>query len=413
MEPVSRSSVGGSVSAGASAVGRRLVARRRAGVGAAALSVASSSSSSPRAALLAELAHGQELEHPVLDVLEAVVVLLEDLLGPVELQVVFAPLAPGQLGDGLEVGADDLGLHRLPVHPAEAAELAVHLLADLLRQLLGVELLAQLLELLGAVLAELLLDRLELLAQEHLALAPAQLLLDLGLDVLLGFDHVELALDVDQHAAQALFDRQGLEQHLLLLGRDVAVAGDQVGQAAGVFDRGEELLDAFARQAGALAELGRLLPRLAVEGGEGRVVLAQGAELLGVADDGLEGVVLLGDAHRDAPVLALDEELHAVQAALDLEDAGDGADGVEVLHAGIFVGMALGDREDPGFLARLEGLLDGLQGPRAARLDGGGHPGEQDEVPECEDRKRFECHVVDLGGGRLGFVGHASAGLSL
>ena len=49
-------------------------------------------------------------------------------------------------------------------------------------------------------LAELLLDRLELLAQEHLALAVAELLLDLALDVLLRVEHVDLALHV--HAAR-------------------------------------------------------------------------------------------------------------------------------------------------------------------------------------------------------------------
>ena len=57
------------------------------------------------------------------------------------------------------------------------------------------------------VLAQLLLDRLELLAQEHLALPLAQLLLDLRLDVLLRLEHADLALHVDQHAAEPLLDQ--------------------------------------------------------------------------------------------------------------------------------------------------------------------------------------------------------------
>ena len=118
-------------------------------------------------------------------------VLLEHLLGLLEVEVLLAARAPRQLGDGLQVGADHLVLHRLAGDARQAAELAVDLLARLLGQLEGVELLLQLLELAGVVAAaELLLDGLHLLAQEHLALAVAELALDLVLDLLLRVDDV-------------------------------------------------------------------------------------------------------------------------------------------------------------------------------------------------------------------------------
>ncbi len=80
-----------------------------------------------------------------------------------------------------------------------------------------VELLAQLRDLLAlVVVAELLLDRLHLLAQVHLALPLAQLLLDLRLDLFLRLEHADLPLDVDEHAAEPLLDAQRLEQALLL-----------------------------------------------------------------------------------------------------------------------------------------------------------------------------------------------------
>ena len=74
-------------------------------------------------------------------------------------------------------------------------ELAVDLRADLLGQLDLGELLAQLVDLgLGRVaLAQLLLDRLELLAQEELALRALDLALDLGLDARADLDDLELA----------------------------------------------------------------------------------------------------------------------------------------------------------------------------------------------------------------------------
>ena len=81
------------------------------------------------------------------------------------------------------------------------------------------------------VVAELLLDRLHLLAQVHLALALAQLFLDLRLDLFLRLEHADLPLDVHEHAAQPLLDAQRLEQPLLLGDGQLDVAGDEVGEA--------------------------------------------------------------------------------------------------------------------------------------------------------------------------------------
>ncbi len=98
-------------------------------------------------------------------------------------------------------------------------------LRDVLRQLERVELRPQLVELGAALaLAQLVLDRLHLLAQEHLALAIADLRLHLALDLLLGVEDVELTLDVGEHQAQPLLDRERLEQLLALLRREVEIA---------------------------------------------------------------------------------------------------------------------------------------------------------------------------------------------
>ena len=154
-----------------------------------------------------ELAHGQELEHPVLHVAQGVVVLVEDPLRLGQLEVLLAAHVPRQLGDVLQERADDLALHGLAADPAQPAELAVHFLPGLGGQVERLELLAQLLQVVPLVaLAQLALDGLELLAQEHLALPLAQLLLDLGLDVLLRIEHADLALHVHQHPAEPLLD---------------------------------------------------------------------------------------------------------------------------------------------------------------------------------------------------------------
>ena len=170
--------------------------------------------------------HREELQDPVLRVLEAVVVLVEDARRVREVQPFVAEFAPRQLAHRLDVGADDLGLHRLAAHPLESPQFAVDLLPRRGRQLQPGDPLLQLFEVVGAVVvAEFLADRLQLLAQVHLALPVADLLLDLGIDVLLGVEELDAPLDQHQHPPHPLFDRQGFEQGLVVAGREFEVTG--------------------------------------------------------------------------------------------------------------------------------------------------------------------------------------------
>ena len=125
-----------------------------------------------------------------------------------------------------------------------------------------VELLAQLGDLLAlVVVAELLLDRLHLLAQVHLALALAELFLDLRLDLLLRLEQADLPLHVHEHAAQPLLDAERLEQALLLGDGQLDVAGDEVGEPARLGDGVEHLVHDLLGQPAPLAELGGALAR--------------------------------------------------------------------------------------------------------------------------------------------------------
>ena len=73
-------------------------------------------------------------------------------------------------------------------------------------------------------------DRLELLAQIHLSLTLAQLLLDLRLDVFLGLEQSNLPLHVHEDAAKSLFDAQSLQQSLFLGNRKLDVTSDEIGE---------------------------------------------------------------------------------------------------------------------------------------------------------------------------------------
>ncbi len=131
-------------------------------------------------------------------------------------------------------------LGRLRRQPLEALQLALGLLARVLGQLGRLDLLAQLvgLGLLLVHLAELLLDRLELLAQEVLALALLHLGLDLRLDPRADRDQLELAREQLGQPPQPLGHVALLEQLLTLLGLDAQRAGDHVRQLRRVVDVG-------------------------------------------------------------------------------------------------------------------------------------------------------------------------------
>ena len=54
----------------------------------------------------AKFAHGQKVENAFLDVLQAVVIVVEDLLGDFDIEPVLALPGPGETGHGVQVGAD-------------------------------------------------------------------------------------------------------------------------------------------------------------------------------------------------------------------------------------------------------------------------------------------------------------------
>ena len=139
--------------------------------------------------------HGQVLEDPVLHLLEVVVVGVEDLAGVLDVEVVGGRLRPRQVDQPLQVGADDAVLGRRRGQALEPRELALGGPLRVLGQLGRLDPLAQLVDLgLGLVLlAELALDRLQLLAQVVLALTLLDSRLDLVLDPRAELDHLELA----------------------------------------------------------------------------------------------------------------------------------------------------------------------------------------------------------------------------
>jgi hypothetical protein len=133
------------------------------------------------ARVTAELAHAQVLEDAFLDLTQVRVILIQDVAGVDEVEPVGRAPRPGQLHHPVEIAAHDLGLGPLRVHALHPAQLAHGLGQRLARQTRLFHLGPVLLRLLEARvrLAELVLDRAKLLAQEGLALAAVHLVVGL------------------------------------------------------------------------------------------------------------------------------------------------------------------------------------------------------------------------------------------
>ncbi len=132
-----------------------------------------------------QLAHGQVFEDPLLDLLEIVMVGVEDLAGPPQVEPVAAGLAPGENRQPVEIGPDDRVLGRARVHSGQPLELAFRLGLHLARGVGVLDPFPQLADLGVFVLAfaQLVLDRLHLLAEEMVALGLGELAADLLLDL--------------------------------------------------------------------------------------------------------------------------------------------------------------------------------------------------------------------------------------
>ena len=199
----------------------------------------------------AQLAHGQVFEDALLDVLQAVVVFIQHTAGVADVQFVLAALRPGQAGQPVQPGADDAVLGGGGRQARQALQFAQSFLLRLLRHAGFLDALAELLDFrrLLVAFAQLLLDGLQLFAQEVLALHLFHTGLRFGLDLAAQLQHLQFLAQQGHQMAQLAFQRVDLQQVLRLAQFNAHVGGDGVDQLQRVFhiQRGR---NEFARDAG-------------------------------------------------------------------------------------------------------------------------------------------------------------------
>ena len=361
--------------------------------------------------LVRERAHREVLEDALLDLLEAVVVLVEDARGFLDVELVVGRDVPRQADQPVHVGPDHADLGRGRRDAAHPVDLLDRPGLDLLGHAGGFDLVAQLVDLglLRVVFAQLTLDRLELLAKDVLALGLVHLRLDFGLDAALQLEDLDLVREEVGDELEALDDVDRLEQLLALLGGHVRAVGDHVGQEPGLGD--------VARRDGGLGRhrrpVGDVLLDLGLDRAHQRLHLEAVGRLVGDDLDGRAQVrTRLGEAVQLQARLALDDGPdRAVLQLDDLGDLGEGADGVQLggIVDLLLLRLALGDERDRPALGdrgveRVDALL-------AADLERHDHLREDDGLPERDEGKvayaavgGFRFVDVDRGGRSLGHV---------
>ncbi len=315
-------------------------------------------------------------------------VLVEDRARAGEVEVVLRDDAPREARDPLDVRPQHRALGRVGIPALQALELLLGFLRHLLGNLLLLELLPVAGDLVREVVgvAELLLDRLELLPQEVLALRLVDLPARRPGDLLLHRQDADLPPQDLENGAQALDRGNRLEDPLRLLHLQLEVRGGEVGEARGVFEAGR---DEHHLLRDLLAEGDRLLETF-LHAPDERLELLRGRHRRRLHDARhlRAEVGLLPQVRVDLdPREPLHEEPDpAVGELQHPHHRGGGAGLEEVGRPGILDGaVALGDEDEDALLR--ERRIDG--GDRLLARDRERHDdvGEEDDVLQREDGK--------------------------
>src|SRR5690606_10699368 len=279
-----------------------------------------------------ELSNCEVFENAPLDLLEAVVVLVEDLTRLRDVDLLGVELRPRERNQPVEIGADHRPLGGRLRHHLEPAQLLHRLLVRLLGHLRLLDRLAQLLDLgLLLVLAELALDRAHLLSKPELALTLFELLLGLLDDLARKLQHLDAVREVIRDLLQAFADVEGLENLLLLRRLDVDQARDQVGELGRRLDLlqrrrdlGRHLRQELDRFRGLLFQIRRA--RL-----DRRVALLALRDEVEASREERQPLQVI--EHAEALLALADQMMHAVRRLQVTDHADRRADLVQVVRA--------------------------------------------------------------------------------
>ena len=336
-----------------------------------------------------QLDDGERLEDAFLDVLEAVMVFVEYLSGLVQVELFLARTPPRQFENVLDVGANDVVIGRRLRQLLHPLEFAVGLFPDIVGQVGLFETFAKLFSLglfAGLVVAEFLLDRLHLLAEDVVALRFVHLVLCLRGDLRTDLHDLDLAGKRRVGQRQKAVDGARLEHLLFGLGPEVEDRREKVRQLHRVFLRhhGHADLGRYVRQQSeslldhALDVAPQCLDLFVVDA----------AKLGHYLDLRFQKGLLTGPLDDLKAVHSLNDELHDALVAHHPLDVDHGADGIEIGRRRVVAGDVLGLGGDTGDQLFFGGerRFDGARRAFAADRERHDRVGEKSGVLQRQDR---------------------------
>src|SRR6266498_527129 len=324
------------------------------------------------------------LDDALLDLLQAEMVVVGNLLGEHEALLELGLLAPWDRQQPVEIVAHDGGFRRHRRHLPQLLELVLGLFARFLGELDLLDLVLELAELVASLLvAELILDRLHLLVEIVLTLRLLHLALDARADALLDLEPGDLALHQAEYPLQPLGDRRRLQNRLLFEDLHGQVGGDRVGDPAIVvdlLDHADDLRRHLLAELHVALELGddRADERFGLDALADRVLEHDRVGLVVVRAIGvLEDLRAFGafNEHLDRPVGQLEQLQHARERAYREDGVGR-----RILVRGVL----LGRQQDEGVVAHR--LLERADRPLAPDEERHDHVREHHDIAQRQYR---------------------------
>ena len=350
-----------------------------------------------------QLEDGEVLDDALLHLVQPVVVLVQHLLGVLEVQVVLGHLAPREVQHELDIVVLDAVVRGGRVVFLQARHLLVEDGPDLLGPFLGVRALAELRKLLALIHAQFLLDGAELVVQVVFALLLVDVALDLLVDLLLDMQELHLRVQHLQQGHAPLMDVGIPEQvHAVLEVLHLDRGGDEIHEELEIVD-GLEGPDGLLRREGGGADdlAGALLERIGQDLHLLLVLLRE--EVLLIGDPGHEiGLGRDDRVHMDPLEALQDGGQGAVRHLQGLDDLADSAERGEVAFGRVLDGDVRLRHGAQDAFARLR-VADQADGLLPADGHGKDRPREDDGVAQGQDRD---------GIGKLGLVQFKEGGVT-
>ena len=334
-----------------------------------------------------QLLHSQELQNALLHLVQAEVVVVQGLPGPLHAHPLLGLPAPGELQAHIQVVALHRGLRGAEGLFGQTAQLLLQLLPHLVGQLGLGDLLAVVLDLRVAALAlaQLGLDGLHLLPQVVIPLVVRHLLPGPVLDLHIQPQDLHLPGEQAVQPLQAAHRTQLLQDGLLVAVAHGDILGDKVGDIPRVLAGqhvDEQVGGRLGGQLGVLAEhlIGGADQGLGLGGALPRLLLLDGLHLRLQVRGGAQ------QALQAAPVHTLHHHPYVVAGgAQDLPHRGDGANTVKVFCFRVFHRDVLLPHQKHR-AAGGHGLFQGLDGDLPGHVEVDQHIGEYRQSPQGDHR---------------------------